>query len=105
MSKWRFSMEGLVRKPVSWNWAEFQQLPRVKVLSDFHCVTAAGVTISGATRTIFSPAVLAEMDSAGDWPHARIAAQMPRASTKTASRIPAERKLPRSASKDGTRSG
>ncbi len=39
IEKWRFSVEGLVHKPTSWNWVEFMQLPRVKVLSDFHCVT------------------------------------------------------------------
>ncbi len=36
---WRFSIEGLVGKPTSWNWDEFQALPRVKVFADFHCVT------------------------------------------------------------------
>jgi DMSO/TMAO reductase YedYZ molybdopterin-dependent catalytic subunit len=39
LAAWRFSMEGLVAKPVSWSWGEFQRLPRVKVFSDFHCVT------------------------------------------------------------------
>ena len=39
LAKWRLSVEGLVRTPVSWNWEEFQKLPRVKVFSDFHCVT------------------------------------------------------------------
>ncbi len=39
MAAWRFSLEGLVANPVSWNWDEFQKLPRVKVFSDFHCVT------------------------------------------------------------------
>jgi DMSO/TMAO reductase YedYZ molybdopterin-dependent catalytic subunit len=39
LAKWRFSIEGLVAKPVSWNWEEFQALPRVKVFADFHCVT------------------------------------------------------------------
>jgi DMSO/TMAO reductase YedYZ molybdopterin-dependent catalytic subunit len=39
LAKWRFSVEGLVRKPISWTWEEFNQLPRVKVFSDFHCVT------------------------------------------------------------------
>ena len=29
----------MVAKPVEWNWEEFQKLPRVKVFSDFHCVT------------------------------------------------------------------
>jgi DMSO/TMAO reductase YedYZ molybdopterin-dependent catalytic subunit len=36
---WRFSLEGLVQQPRSWNWNEFQKLPRVKVFADFHCVT------------------------------------------------------------------
>jgi len=39
LSRWRFSIEGLVAKPVSWSWEEFQTLPRVKVFADFHCVT------------------------------------------------------------------
>ena len=39
LAKWRFSVEGLVAKPISWNWEEFQALPRVKVFADFHCVT------------------------------------------------------------------
>lgn len=39
LAKWRFSMEGLVKQPVSWSWEEFQAVPRVKVFSDFHCVT------------------------------------------------------------------
>jgi DMSO/TMAO reductase YedYZ molybdopterin-dependent catalytic subunit len=39
LAKWKFRMEGLVAKPVEWNWEEFQKLPRTKVFSDFHCVT------------------------------------------------------------------
>ncbi|MCU1335565.1 MAG: oxidoreductase, molybdopterin binding [Bryobacterales bacterium] len=39
LASWRFSMEGVVAKPISWNWEEFQALPRVKVFADFHCVT------------------------------------------------------------------
>lgn len=39
LTKWRFSIEGLVAKPVSWSWDEFQALPKVKVFADFHCVT------------------------------------------------------------------
>jgi DMSO/TMAO reductase YedYZ molybdopterin-dependent catalytic subunit len=38
-AKWRFSIGGLVGKPVEWSWEEFQRLPRVKVFADFHCVT------------------------------------------------------------------
>jgi DMSO/TMAO reductase YedYZ molybdopterin-dependent catalytic subunit len=39
MTKWKFALAGLVAQPVSWTWEEFQKLPRVKVFSDFHCVT------------------------------------------------------------------
>ncbi len=39
LEKWRFRVDGLVAHPVEWNWEEFQKLPRVKVFSDFHCVT------------------------------------------------------------------
>jgi DMSO/TMAO reductase YedYZ molybdopterin-dependent catalytic subunit len=39
LANWRFSVEGLVAKPVSWSWDEFMALPRVKVFADFHCVT------------------------------------------------------------------
>jgi DMSO/TMAO reductase YedYZ molybdopterin-dependent catalytic subunit len=39
LEKWQFRMDGLVAKPTEWNWEEFQALPRVKVFSDFHCVT------------------------------------------------------------------
>jgi DMSO/TMAO reductase YedYZ molybdopterin-dependent catalytic subunit len=39
LQQWRFSVEGLVGQPISWDWAGFQTLPRVKVFSDFHCVT------------------------------------------------------------------
>ena len=36
---WKFSVGGLVANPMEWNWQEFQQLQRVKVFADFHCVT------------------------------------------------------------------
>jgi DMSO/TMAO reductase YedYZ molybdopterin-dependent catalytic subunit len=39
LATWRFSIEGLVAKPISWDWQDFQALPRVKVFADFHCVT------------------------------------------------------------------
>ena len=38
-SKWKLRIEGLVRQPVEWSLDEFLQMPRVKVFSDFHCVT------------------------------------------------------------------
>ncbi|MGL4464144.1 MAG: sulfite oxidase-like oxidoreductase [Planctomycetia bacterium] len=36
---WTFEVFGLVETPLSFTWGEFQALPRVKVFSDFHCVT------------------------------------------------------------------
>ena len=39
LERWKFSISGRVARPVEWNWEEFQKLPRVKVFSDFHCVT------------------------------------------------------------------
>ena len=36
---WRFRISGLVSKESSWDWGKFLSLPRVKVFSDFHCVT------------------------------------------------------------------
>lgn len=39
MSRWRFQMAGLVNQEVNLTWDQFQELPRVKVFSDFHCVT------------------------------------------------------------------
>jgi DMSO/TMAO reductase YedYZ molybdopterin-dependent catalytic subunit len=39
IERWKFSISGLVARPMEWNWREFQELERVKVFSDFHCVT------------------------------------------------------------------
>jgi DMSO/TMAO reductase YedYZ molybdopterin-dependent catalytic subunit len=39
MTKWRFRIAGLVGEQVEWSWEEFLALPRVRVFSDFHCVT------------------------------------------------------------------
>lgn len=39
LDRWTFTVQGLVGKSVTWNWEEFQALPRVKVFADFHCVT------------------------------------------------------------------
>lgn len=39
LKRWRLTVKGLVETPKSWNWEEFQALPRSKVFSDFHCVT------------------------------------------------------------------
>lgn len=37
--RWQLKVFGLVENPVTWNWDEFQSLPRVQVFADFHCVT------------------------------------------------------------------
>jgi DMSO/TMAO reductase YedYZ molybdopterin-dependent catalytic subunit len=36
---WQLTLGGLTGKPMKWDWNEFQSLPRVRVFSDFHCVT------------------------------------------------------------------
>ena len=38
-TRWTFRCFGLVEREVSWTWEEFQRLPRVKLVSDIHCVT------------------------------------------------------------------
>jgi DMSO/TMAO reductase YedYZ molybdopterin-dependent catalytic subunit len=37
--RWRLEVLGLVDRPFQIGWDEFRNLPRVKVYSDFHCVT------------------------------------------------------------------
>jgi len=39
LDRWKLRIFGKVARPVEWNWEDFQKLPRVKVFSDFHCVT------------------------------------------------------------------
>jgi DMSO/TMAO reductase YedYZ molybdopterin-dependent catalytic subunit len=39
LAQWKFGIRGMVGKNVEWNWDEFSRLPRVRVFSDFHCVT------------------------------------------------------------------
>ena len=39
LTRWSFSIEGLVAEPRQWTWDQFLSLPRVKVFADFHCVT------------------------------------------------------------------
>ena len=39
LTKWELRVDGLVKHPQRWTWAEFQALPRVQVHSDIHCVT------------------------------------------------------------------
>lgn len=39
LDQWTVSLDGLVEQPRSLSWAEFNALPQVEDLSDFHCVT------------------------------------------------------------------
>ncbi len=39
IEEWQLRVFGLVESPLELSWEEFQDLPRVKVFSDFHCVT------------------------------------------------------------------
>lgn len=39
LATWRLKMGGLVNEPLEFTWEEFNKLPKVKVFSDFHCVT------------------------------------------------------------------
>ena len=39
LETWELEMRGLVNEPACWSWKEFLALPRVRVFSDFHCVT------------------------------------------------------------------
>ena len=39
LDTWELTIDGLVERPLTLSWNEFQRLPRVKVFSDFHCVT------------------------------------------------------------------
>ena len=38
-ARWDFQVRGLVEAPLRFPWAEFNALPRIRVTSDFHCVT------------------------------------------------------------------
>lgn len=39
VERFRLEVRGLVERPLKFTWEEFQQLPRVEVFADFHCVT------------------------------------------------------------------
>lgn len=39
LTKWRFTLSGLVEEETAFTWEEFQKLPRTKVFADMHCVT------------------------------------------------------------------
>jgi len=38
-ARWDFRAYGLVETPMRWTWSEFNELPKVQQVSDFHCVT------------------------------------------------------------------
>jgi DMSO/TMAO reductase YedYZ molybdopterin-dependent catalytic subunit len=49
---WTFTVEGLVRQPTTWTWAEIQALPTSRFEGDIHCVTTwskLGVTFGGVS--------------------------------------------------------
>ena len=39
MEQWSFTIRGLVKQAVKWNWDEFQKLPSREFIVDIHCVT------------------------------------------------------------------
>ncbi len=39
LERWSFEVNGLVRQPVRWSWAEFMRLPIQHYTVDIHCVT------------------------------------------------------------------
>jgi DMSO/TMAO reductase YedYZ molybdopterin-dependent catalytic subunit len=39
LDRWKLQIFGLVERALVFSWREFQELPRVKVYADFHCVT------------------------------------------------------------------
>src|SRR3989442_8698139 len=39
LAKWTFRIEGLVKEPAQWTWAEFQKLPAQDFVKDISCVT------------------------------------------------------------------
>ncbi len=39
LAGWDLKVFGTVEEPVTWNWEQFNQLPRTQVMLDIHCVT------------------------------------------------------------------
>ncbi len=39
LTDWTFTVEGLVRQPLSWSWEQFLKLPTRAHVADIHCVT------------------------------------------------------------------
>lgn len=63
-AEWRLQLSGLVHRPVTLTLAQFEELPRVRVFSDFHCVTRwsrlgnlwEGVAVREALARVGGPA-------------------------------------------------
>ena len=67
--RWQLDVRGLVARPFSLDWAEFQSLPRVRVFADFHCVTQwsrLGNTWEGVSLSVL-------LERAGPLPEAHFA--------------------------------
>jgi DMSO/TMAO reductase YedYZ molybdopterin-dependent catalytic subunit len=48
--RWTFTVDGLVKTPTAWTWAQIQALPRSTYTGDIHCVTGwskLGMTFTG----------------------------------------------------------
>ena len=54
LADWRLSISGLVENPQTLTWTDFQALPRVQTVSDFHCVTTWTVLDAGWDGVRFS---------------------------------------------------
>jgi DMSO/TMAO reductase YedYZ molybdopterin-dependent catalytic subunit len=39
IEKWNFTIEWLVKEPITWSWEEFTRLPSRTFIADIHCVT------------------------------------------------------------------
>jgi DMSO/TMAO reductase YedYZ molybdopterin-dependent catalytic subunit len=39
LEEWRFTLDGAIDKPVSWQWSEFLALPAETITTDIHCVS------------------------------------------------------------------
>jgi DMSO/TMAO reductase YedYZ molybdopterin-dependent catalytic subunit len=39
LESWQLTITGLVNRPVTWTWKDFEALPKTQDTSDFHCVT------------------------------------------------------------------
>lgn len=64
---WRLEIGGLIERPWSCNWDEFQALPRIRVRCDIHCVTRW----SRLDNLFEGPSVRSVLAKAGPLPEAR----------------------------------